>query len=171
MPPCRLMSVCSSQDGSTESIYEPPQSQTLNEVQPRYQRSPVPLRQKVEWGGSDPTINSVSLILVCLTQPLTSPAVDDGHGGSTFSFQTCGTQNLFWLNKDRMKASFTKPKSQRPIWNWCWWSWCSFTVHIWEQSQQSFNLDALFPFHIFKILNFLMLHNVDQINKPKKTNK
>lgn len=84
MSPCRLMSVCSSQDGSTESIYEPPYSQTLNEVLPKYQRSPVLLKQKLEWGGSDPTINSVSLILVCLSQLLTSPAVDDAHGGSKF---------------------------------------------------------------------------------------
>lgn len=50
------------QEGSTESIYKPAYSQTLKEVLPKYQCSPALLRRKPEWGGSDPSINFVSLL-------------------------------------------------------------------------------------------------------------
>eukprot|EP00064_Thunnus_orientalis_P015497 superscaffoldBa00002879_g15550 len=48
---------CFTLEGSTESVYEPAYSQTLKEVLPKYQCSPL-LRHKHEWGGSDPSINS-----------------------------------------------------------------------------------------------------------------
>ncbi|KAE8288066.1 SAM domain-containing protein SAMSN-1 [Larimichthys crocea] len=46
---------CFTLEGSTESIYQPACSQTLKEVIPEYQCSPVLL--KPEWDGSDPSIH------------------------------------------------------------------------------------------------------------------
>ncbi|XP_043996565.1 SAM domain-containing protein SAMSN-1b isoform X1 [Gambusia affinis] len=45
-------------DGSTESIYEPANSQTNKDDSPRCQCSSGHLRCKPEWGGSDPPISS-----------------------------------------------------------------------------------------------------------------
>ncbi|KAM8741126.1 SAM domain-containing protein SAMSN-1b [Acanthopagrus schlegelii] len=50
---------CFTLEGSTDSIYEPAYSQTLKEVLPKYQCSPALRRRKPEWGGSDPSINSI----------------------------------------------------------------------------------------------------------------
>ncbi|KAM3602186.1 uncharacterized protein V6R79_025860 [Siganus canaliculatus] len=49
---------CFTLEGSTESIYQPAHSHSLREVLPKYQCSPVLLRRRPEWGGSDPAINS-----------------------------------------------------------------------------------------------------------------
>lgn len=57
-----------SQDGSTESEYEPPYGQTPKEVPPKYQCSPSLHRCKLEWGGSDPAIRSVSVLSICFIQ-------------------------------------------------------------------------------------------------------
>lgn len=78
----------SPQEGSTESIYQPAYSQTLGEVLPKYQCSPVLLRRKLEWGGSDPSIFFVSLISLCFSQTLTWSAVDDAYDGSFSNFWT-----------------------------------------------------------------------------------
>ncbi|XP_014833024.1 PREDICTED: SAM domain-containing protein SAMSN-1-like [Poecilia mexicana] len=49
---------CFMLDGSTESIYEPANSQTNKDVSPKCQCSSGHLRCKTEWGGSDPSISS-----------------------------------------------------------------------------------------------------------------
>ncbi|XP_068577262.1 SAM domain-containing protein SAMSN-1b [Cebidichthys violaceus] len=65
-----------SQDGSTESMYEPAYGPTLKEVPPKYQCSPSLHRCELEWGGSDPAIGS----LQCSPLPFTFPvAVKDSN--------------------------------------------------------------------------------------------
>lgn len=95
----------SPQEGSTESIYEPAYSQTLGEVLPKYQCSPVLLRRKLEWGGSDPSIFFVSLISLCFSQTLTWSAVDDACDGSFSNFWTHLNLKFRLVTlKDRMEA-------------------------------------------------------------------
>ncbi|XP_055082861.1 SAM domain-containing protein SAMSN-1b [Periophthalmus magnuspinnatus] len=48
---------CFTLEGSTESMYEPAYSPTVQEVRPKFQCSPALLRRRPEWGGSDPSIN------------------------------------------------------------------------------------------------------------------
>lgn len=43
-------------------MYEPANNQKLKEVLPKYHCSPVLLRRNADWGGSDPSITSVSLL-------------------------------------------------------------------------------------------------------------
>lgn len=97
----------SPQEGSTESIYEPAYSQTLREVQPKYQCSPVLLRRKLEWGGSDPSVFFVSVISLCFSQTLTwstNQTIFKLLNTFELEIQTCDTQIIHWLHKDRMKA-------------------------------------------------------------------
>lgn len=125
MSPCTLMIVFFFfvQEGSTESIYEPAYSQTLKEVLPKYQCSPALRRRKPEWGGSDPSINSVSLLLWFI-QTQTWSNVDDAHSGrcpniqtnlKTLTLETCDTPQItYWLHKECLCDTGWKPALHNP---------------------------------------------------------
>ncbi|XP_039633928.1 SAM domain-containing protein SAMSN-1b isoform X4 [Perca fluviatilis] len=130
------LNIWSYQEGSTESIYEPPHSQTLvRDVHPKYQGSPSLYRCKTEWGGSDPSIHSdrpQSTVKVkknnrrsCVpTSPLDNETLDihytccmSSRDKKDFSQQMkemCKgpCQSSMWTREDRVKETQTHLQAQ-----------------------------------------------------------
>lgn len=93
------------QEGSTESIYEPAYSHTLKEVLPKCQCSPAFRRRRPEWGGSDPSINSV-IIFVFYSDLYLMMHVDNFHSNIQNQFETAEfgysdtPQITYWLRTE-----------------------------------------------------------------------